>query len=525
MLVSLHVKNLALIEEAEVEFGSGLNILTGETGAGKSILIGSVNLALGAKADKDFIRSGAEFGLVELVFQTEDSKILEKLQEMELPAEDGSIILSRKVQPGRSISKINGETVTAKQVKELSELLIDIHGQHEHQSLLYKKKHLEILDAFAKEELRETADSYAGAFETWQSLKKQIQGETTDEETRSREMDFLSFEIKEIEDAQITLGEDEELESVYRKLVNGRKILQAVSGALQLTGYDEANGAGEQLGRALREIRSVVQYDGALEELETQLTELDGLLSDFNRSLSDYMSDAEDSRYDFTEIENRLNLLNRLKDKYGGSLDKVLQYQEASQKKLDKLCDFEQYMKELNSRCQEAGEAVKKLGGRMTEIRTAYAKKLEAQLTKALEELNFLSVTFQVRLEPKEEPGALGYDDVEFLISTNPGEAVKPLGQVASGGELSRIMLAIKTVLTTQDNIDTMIFDEIDAGISGQTAWKVSEKLHTLSRRQQVICITHLPQIAAQADTHFKIEKSSDGMTTSTQILNLNRRI
>lgn len=518
MLISLHVKNLALIEEAEVEFGPGLNILTGETGAGKSILIGSVNLALGAKADKEFIRNGADFGLVELVFQTKDSEVQKKMRELELPEDEGNIVISRKVQPGRSISKINGEIVTARQIKELAEMLIDIHGQHEHQSLLYKNKHLEILDDFAGAKLERTAKSYANAYEKWQTLKKQIQNETVEEETRNREIDFLNFEIQEIDAAEIKPGEDEQLESIYRKLVNNMKIVQAVSGAYQLTGYENENSAGSQIGRALREIKSVVQYDSDLEELEGQITELDGLLNDFNRSLSDYMKDADGGQYDFAEIETRLNLLNRLKDKYGSSLEEVLTYQENAQRKLDKLMDFEQYMKELEKQCQETAQKVKELGTEMTQIRTAYAKKLEQQLTQALEELNFLAVTFQVCITEKQEPGNNGFDDVEFLISTNPGEAVKPLKQVASGGELSRIMLAIKTVLTQKDNIDTVIFDEIDAGISGKTAWKVSEKLRTLSKRQQVICITHLPQIAAMADTHFKIEKSSDGASTSTQI-------
>lgn len=518
MLRSLHVKNLALIEEAEVEFGSGLNILTGETGAGKSILIGSVNLALGAKADKGFIRSGAESGLIELVFQTDDSRILQKMRQMELPEDEGIIVISRKVQQGRSISKVNGEIVTAKQIKELAEMLIDIHGQHEHQSLFYPKKHLEILDEFSKAELGEPAKSYEEAYENWLLLKKKIKEEALDEEARNREIDFLNFEIREIQSAEIKPGEDEQLEQIYRKLVNGMKIMQSVSAAYQLTGYDSENGAGNQIGRALREIRSVVQYDTALEGLEEQFAELDSLLSDLNRSLSDYSADADSGQYDFAEIENRLNLLNHLKDKYGTTLEEVLLYQEKAQEKLDKLTDFEQYMKDLRKQCEDTQNRMEILGRKMTEIRTKYAKKLEKQLTTALKELNFLSVAFEISVLPEKNPTALGFDAVEFLISTNPGEAVKPLKQVASGGELSRIMLAIKTVLNQKDNIETMIFDEIDAGISGKTAWKVSEKLRTLSGRQQVICITHLPQIAAMADTHFKIEKSSDGSSTSTQI-------
>lgn len=521
MLVSLHVKDVALIEETEMEFGPGLNILTGETGAGKSILIGSVSLALGGKADRDLIRNGAEAGLVELVFRTEDERILQKMKEMELSCEDGEIIISRKIQTGRSISKINGETVTAKQVKELSELLIDIHGQHEHQSLLHKKKHLEILDSFAGKELRDVYTSYGKAFSEWQSLRKEIREKQADEETRNREIDFLRYEIGEIEEAHLTPGEDEELENIYRRLVNGIKIGEAVSQAYRLTGYGDETGAGEMISRALKEIRSVTRYDASLEEYESQLSEVENLLSDLNRGLADYMSGQENGQYDFEKTENRLNLINHLKDKYGDSLEKVLKYMDDSEEKLNQLLDYEKYMGELQEKCLNAEKTIEKLGKKMTEIRKDYAKKMEKKLESALEELNFLSVSFQICITPLEEPGVNGYDDVEFLISTNPGESVKPLGKVASGGELSRIMLAIKTMLTDKDSIDTMIFDEIDAGISGKTAWKVSEKLHELGERQQVICITHLPQIAAQADTHFKIEKSTDGNITTTGVSRL----
>lgn len=521
MLISLHVKNLALIEQAEVVFGPGLNILTGETGAGKSILIGSVNLALGAKADKDMIRTGAEFGLVELIFQSEDKALASKLEEMDLPVEeDGTIIISRKIQPLRSISKINGETVTSKQVKELAEYLIDIHGQHEHQSLLHKKKHLEILDAYAGDEVRILLEEVKNNYESYHQLFKQMEQENLDETARKKELDLALFELEEITDAQIVLGEDEQLESKYRKMVHSQKIGTAVSTAYRMTGYEDESAAGSGIGRALREMRSVSSLDEGLGDLESQLLEIDGLLNDFNRDLSQYISELEFDPEDFDRVESRLNVLNHLKDKYGHSLEAVFAYAEEKQKQVDKLADFELYIENLQKEIASSKARLEDSCARLSKARKVAAKSLQEILKEALEDLNFLAVNFAIDFKDK-EPSANGIDDVEFLISTNPGESVKPLVNVASGGELSRIMLAIKTVLAHRDSIDTLIFDEIDAGISGKTAWKVADKLGKLGKSHQVICITHLPQIAAMADEHFEIAKSATEDSTVTKITKL----
>lgn len=521
MLISLHVKNLALIERAEVFFGPGLNILTGETGAGKSILIGSVNLALGAKADKDMIRTGAEFGLVELIFQSEDKALASKLEEMDLPVEeDGTIIISRKIQPLRSISKINGETVTSKQVKELAEYLIDIHGQHEHQSLLHKKKHLEILDAYAGDEVRILLEEVKNNYESYHQLFKQMERENLDETARKKELDLALFELEEITDAQIVLGEDEQLESKYRKMVHSQKIGTAVSTAYRMTGYEDESAAGSGIGRALREMRSVSSLDEGLGDLESQLLEIDGLLNDFNRDLSQYISELEFDPADFDRVESRLNVLNHLKDKYGHSLEAVFAYAEEKQKQVDKLADFELYIENLQKEIASSKARLEDSCARLSKARKVAAKSLQEILKEALEDLNFLAVNFAIDFKDK-DPSANGIDDVEFLISTNPGESVKPLVNVASGGELSRIMLAIKTVLAHRDSIDTLIFDEIDAGISGKTAWKVADKLGKLGKSHQVICITHLPQIAAMADEHFEIAKSATEDSTVTKITKL----
>lgn len=518
MLQSLHVKNLSLMEETEVEFGEGLNILTGETGAGKSLLIGSISLALGGKFEKEMLRKGAENALVELVFSGENPKVREKLLEMELePQEDDLVILSRKMQVGKNICKINGETVTARQVKELAEVLIDIHGQHEHQSLLNRKKHMEILDSYCGEEFDVIAGRVEQEYFACRELRQKLAEETLDEEAKAREQSLAEFEYKEIEEANIVPGEDERLEQRYRLMSNSRKITGSLSESYQLTG-NEGEGAGSALSRALRAIRSVSSYDSRLEELEGQLTEIDNLLADYNRDVAGYLEDCEFDEREFNETEERLNTLNRLKEKYGNTLEKVLEYKESRSQLLEKLADYDAYMSRLKDDLAAAEERLRTACEKLSAVRQKNASGLEQQLKEALINLNFLSVEFEIAVRPEQTITAKGYDEVEFMISTNPGESLKSLGQVASGGELSRVMLAIKTVLAERDDIDTLIFDEIDAGISGRTAWKVSEQLDTLGHAHQVICITHLPQIAAMADRHFCIEKSNRGDNTITDI-------
>ena len=518
MLRSLRVKNLALIRETEVEFGEGLNILTGETGAGKSLLIGSVNLALGGKFEKDMLRRGEENGLVELVFDCEEERLAEKLKSMDLePSEDGTVILSRKLSSGKSICRINGETVTAKQVKELSELL-DIHGQHEHQSLLNKKKHMEILDAYAGAEFAECAGRVAALYHECTALEKKITEETLDDTSRSREQSLAEFEQKEIADASLQPGEDEELEQAYRKMSNSRKIAESLAESYQLSGNDAEDGAGNSLSRALRALRSVTMYDPALEQMEEQLAEVESLLSDYNHDVSEYMSDLEFDEEDFRSTEDRLNTINHLKGKYGNTIEEILRYKEEKEAYLEKLADYDAYMQKLNAEWEEKQALLKKACEELSEIRRKNAAVLTQKLKDALIGLNFLTVEFDIAVRPGQAITTKGYDDVEFLISTNPGESLKPLNQVASGGELSRVMLAIKTVLAGKDAIDTLIFDEIDTGISGRTAWKVAEQLSILAGAHQVICITHLPQIAAMADVHFIIEKSSTDDMTITDI-------
>lgn len=520
MLQSLHVKNLALIDEIEVTFGEGLNILTGETGAGKSIIIGSINLALGAKADKDMIRTGAEYALVELVFTVEGQQ-LAAIEELELPVEDGQIILQRRILQSRNVCKVCGETVTARQLKQLGEILLDIHGQHEHQSLLKPAKQLEILDAYAGEALLSHKEKLRELYSRYRSAVDELEHSEVDEETRKREAALAEFECQEIEEAALVPGEDEEIEQLYRKLVNGQKIQDAVGLAHALCGYEE-NGVGSSVGRALKEMRSVAAYDTALQEFEQQLLDIDGLLNDYNRAVADYLSELEFDGELFDRTEKRLNLLNHLKAKYGNSIEDVLAYQAQAQHTLEKYRDYDAYRMELTKRADTLKEEALTVCAKISDIRRRSAARLSKEMKKALVDLNFQEVAFEIQVTDLEDMiGSNGYDRAAFLISTNAGERLRELAQVASGGELSRIMLALKTVLADKDAIETLIFDEIDTGISGKTAWKVSEKMGILGRGHQLICITHLPQIAAMADQHFCIEKKVEDKRSVTDIRKL----
>lgn len=519
MLVSLHVKNLALIRETEVFFGPHLNIMTGETGAGKSIIIGSVGLALGGRADRDLIRTGADYALIELVFQLDKPGQIERVKALDIPMEeDGQVVLQRRIMPARSISRVNGETVNARLLKELSGVLIDIHGQHDSQQLLQTKKHLEILDDFAGEEMARIRRELKEKYDSCRRLRAQAEENTLDEREKERALSLARFEEEEISDAKLREGEDEELENRYRRMSNSQRIAQALGTVYAMTGYEAEGAVGDAIGRAVRELGSVAGYDDALSEMVSMLSDVEGLLSDFNRAVSDYMEDLEFDQEDYDQVEERLNLINRLKDKYGRSIREILHYREEKRREIERLTDADAYREQILAQLDKEEKEQEKLCRKATKLRKAAGERLSGLLVKALSDLNFNQVDFGVDILPKEKAGPDGRDEVSFSISTNPGEPRRPLANVASGGELSRIMLALKTVTAGGEDKDTFIFDEIDTGISGKTAWKVSCKLALLGGRRQVICITHLPQIAAMADHHFIIEKNSTDDSTSTSI-------
>ncbi len=522
MLRNLHVKNLALINETEVEFHKGLNILTGETGAGKSLLLGSVNLALGKKADKELIRKDEDYALVELVFEVEDKAVLQALKSMDVIFEtEGEILISRKLVQGRSISKVNGETVSATELKNITGLLLDIHGQHEHQSLLYKTKHLEIVDEFAGKEAEPVREKLAAAYQAYTEAKNHLEDFSLDEEQRLRECSFLEFEIKEIEEANLDETEEETLSAWYKKASNSKRIMEAVNRVYGYISSDGAGSAGEQIGHAVRDMSSVAEYDEAISDILEQLASIDSMLSDVSREISAYMQDLEFDEEEFLHTQERLNLIHHLEDKYGATISDVLAYCEEKKERLSFFADYELQKQKAEKAVKDREEELLALCKELSDIRKTAAKSLEIQVKQALSELNFLQVQFEVAFEQLEKPAKNGYDSVEFLISTNPGETLKPLGKVASGGELSRIMLAIKTILSDKDGVETLIFDEIDTGISGITAQMVAGKLSQIAKSCQVLCITHLAQIASMADSHYLIEKNIVEDKTVTQVREL----
>ena len=523
MLHNLYVKNLALIDEIEVEFTKGLNILTGETGAGKSIILGSVNLALGGKYSADIIRKGAEYGYVELTFFVENKTQAEALKRKDIFPEDGVVVLSRKLMSKRSISKINGETVPIALLKDAASILIDIHGQHEHQSLLYKKNYLTILDAFAKENIKQVKEKLAKAYLIYKEQKEELEEALTDEKERNKEIGFLEFEIQEIRQAKLSKQEDEMLEETYRRMTNGKKIVGNLEEAYEYTGGTNSETASEAISRALRCMQEAAGCDEQAQEMFQQLAEIDSLLNDFNRELSDYKMSFDFSQETFFEVETRLNEINRLKTKYGNSIEEILEYCDKKEERLLKLQDYDAYLAKLQKKMEDAEAAVKCYSGQLSLLRKEQSAKLAEAIQKGLHDLNFLDTQFEIVFRELETYTIQGTDEVEFMISMNPGEPVRALGDVASGGELSRIMLAIKSVMAEKDQIETLIFDEIDVGISGRTAQKVSEKMSFIGRNHQVICITHLAQIAAMADAHYAIEKQVEDGVTKSKISRLSK--
>ena len=514
MLLELHVKNLALIETADVELEDGLNILTGETGAGKSIMIGSVNLALGQKASKEMIRNGAEYAYVELVFSVDPEKedALRALDVM--PDENGTLIISRKIMPSRSLSRINDEAVTAARLKQVTSLLIDIHGQHEHQSLLHASKHLEILDTYAKSRVQQLKIQTASLYAEYISLEKQLSQLDTDNESRRREADFLRFEIEEIENAQLKAGEEECLAACCRKYGNARRIMENLSAAYRAVDT-------EAVGNVLHQVCEVAEFDPELKAIQDQLYDAEAVLSDAHHAIGEYLEQLDFDEQAYREAQDRLDLIRGLEAKYGAGVEQIEKALEEKKNRLEQLEHFDEYRMQLEQQYQKAEKALEAVSAELSAVRQEEAKKLAEKIRAGLIDLNFLDVRFSMEFRRLSHYTVSGFDEAEFVISTNPGEPERSLGQVASGGELSRIMLAIKTVLADSDDIPTLIFDEIDTGISGRTAQRVAEKLAVIARNHQVICITHLPQIASMADCHFEIKKSTDGASTKTRITRL----
>ncbi|RHF90835.1 DNA repair protein RecN [Eubacterium ventriosum] len=524
MLLNLHVKNLALIEEVDVDFEKGLIVLTGETGAGKSLILGSVNIALGNKASKDMIRKGTDYSLVELTFSVSEN-CAKQLKKYDIYMEEDNIItVTRKISEGRSISKINGETVNIKTLKNVMSLLIDIHGQHDHQSLLYTKNHLDILDKFAKDSILELKEKIKEEYSKYTKLIKKLEEFNIDEGQKAREIEFAEYEVNEIESANLKPEEDVQVEEEFKKLSNSKEIVSALSEIYNALSYETAGGLGDIINKAVMDINSIKGMDEKISQFQTELYDIDNLCRELTSQIYDYNSGMDFNPEYVREVEERLDVINHLKLKYGNSIEEILRYKEEKEEYLEKLNNMTDEMESVKNQISELEGTLNNLCTKLSEQRKKAAKELEVLVKQALVDLNFIAVEFEIQITRKESIGENGFDNVEFMISTNPGESVKPLVKVASGGELSRIMLAIKSILATEDDIDTLIFDEIDTGISGQTAMKVAEKMAKISRNHQVICISHLSQIAAMADSHYLIKKTADENSTTTSIKKLTRQ-
>ena len=523
MLLNLHVKNLAIIDEIEVEFSEGLNVLTGETGAGKSIIIGSINIALGGKVSKDIIRTGTEFALVELTFLAEDSEQINSLEKLGITLEEDVVVISRKITKCRTINRVNGETVSVSMLKSIADILIDIHGQNEQQSLLYKNKHMEIVDRYAAEKMCGRDMEFSEMYRQYKDMLVKYSEKEMSEEERLREVSFIRYELEQIEQAHLVKGEEEKLQERYRYLSNANEIKSGINEVYSLVedSYGDSQSVSQMLGRSSHILAKISGYDERLKELARQIADIDELIMDFNRDLQEYASDMDENGEEFAEVETRLDLVRTIKSKYGATTELVENYAKDLENKLEKYEAYEEYRANLEKKIEIYKIKLEKLGESISKIRKKCSAELEKRITDALIDLNFLQVKFEIAVRELDEFNSKGKDEVEFMISTNPGEDLKPIGQAASGGELSRIMLAIKAVLAEHDSIGTLIFDEIDVGISGRTAQKVAEKMAFIGHSHQVICISHLAQIAAMADHNYLIEKNNSLNKTSTVIRQL----
>ena len=525
MLLNMHIKNIALIDDIDIGFENGLNILTGETGAGKSIIIGSLNIGLGGRFQKEILRDENSDGLVELMFTVDSTEIRSQLEEIEVyPGEDDEILISRRLSPnGRTINRINDNTVTTGKLKEVSSILIDLHAQHEQQILLKAKKHMEILDKFGGEEIQSAKNKVSVLYKQYVDIAEQIRNNSMDESERIKQVEFLKYQIDEIKNANLKDGEDDELEAFYKRAVNSKEIISTADTVYSMTGYSNQSSAADLISRALAQMGRLVDIDTGLNDTYAILRDVDGMLNDFNRELSHYMEEMEFDPQEFNAAESRLNQINTLKSKYGSTIFDIKNSLARFEEEYSKMNDYEDYINNLIDTFRKAEENLSIECDNLTSIRKKYASDLCGLIKTSLEDLNFLSVEFDMEFNKTDKFSSTGNDEAYFVISTNVGEKVRPLYEVASGGELSRVMLAIKSCLANEDDTPTLIFDEIDVGISGRTAQKVAEKMSVIAKSHQIICITHLPQIAAMADYHYLIEKNVENNKTITNIRRLNK--
>lgn len=523
MLQNLHIKNVILIDEIDISFEEGLNILTGETGAGKSIIIGSLSIGLGGRFHRELLRDDTKDGLVELLFYINQPGIIMALGQMGIEVgQENELLIARRLSPnGRTVNRINDCTVTTAKLQEVAALLMDLHAQHEQQTLLKAEKHLEILDRFGGDTVLLQKDKVRELYLQYTRLQSEIEANAMDEAEKNKRMDFLLYQMNEIESAMLVEGEEEILQKQYQKATHSKEIISTASEIYGITGYESRQSAAEQIGQSVGKLARLVTLDSDLSDAYSILQSIDEMLSDFNRELVSYMDEMTFDEQEFANMEARLELIHNLQSKYGKTIADIMHSYATFEEEHKRLISYDKSMKELNEQFASTRKELIIACDRLHDSRTMYAKTLCEQIKAALVELNFSSVEFDMQFEKLSHFTANGTDKAYFTISTNYGEKIRPLFDVASGGELSRVMLAIKACLANEDDIPTLLFDEIDVGISGRTAQSVAEKLSVIATKHQVLCITHLPQIASMADWHYLIEKSVSNDKTITNIKRL----
>ncbi len=515
MIESLSVKNFALIKEAHIDFRDNLNVITGETGSGKSILIGSINLALGMRANKDYLRDDNEEMSVAISFDVKSEELKKYIEELDIPMSDDKVIIYRKVTKDKNVVKINDEPCTLNKIKDLTEKLIDIYGQHDSESLRKNARHIEFLDDFIGNEVSEKKKNILEHLTTLKAAREKLDTFNLDEKMRLREIDILKYEIEELENAHLKEGEEEELADKFKLASNSKNIIEALTTAfnsLQESRFDYA----------VKEVKDAMKYDSSLSSIYESLTDVENIVRDSIKELDKRISSYDIDEKEFKVMEDRLDFIRRILSKYGNSIDSAISQLAEKKERLNSLINYESEKKKAEEKVEKCEKKLYSAASELSELRKQHKKSFIDKLLFELRDIGFTDAKFDIDINEKQDITKDGFDDVVFMISLNAGEKLRPLSEVASGGELSRIMLSIKTILSDTYGTETLIFDEIDAGISGITATKVAAKLNRIAKNHQVILITHLPQIAAMADNHFVIEKKVDDNRTLTTITELN---
>lgn len=518
MLKTLSIENIAVIEKADIEFSKGFNVLTGETGAGKSIVVDSINAILGERTSKELVRAGSENAFVTAYFEDINSEVKQKLNEFDLPCEDdGTLMLSRKISAqGKSTCRINGSVCTVSMLKEVGNLLVNIHGQHDSQTLLNADYHYKFVDMYGS--LDGVLDEYKQSFRQLLSVRKQLKALTMDADERDRQIELLDYQIKELTDAEIKVGEWDELKKRKNLILNSQNLLQSLNSALAaFNGGDEYSGISTLLSTAVKELGAVSDVDSDIKAVYDKAEALNDSVEVVKDALLDKINSIEFEPEELNRIEERLDLYYTFSNKYGETEQDMLYYLDEAVKKRAAFENSEEELEKLNVRYDEIFNQTVALAQKLTDLRKSTAEKLGTEICKQLEFLDMPKIKFTTSFE-KGNLSANGWDKIEFLIATNVGETAKPLAKIASGGELSRIMLAIKSIIAQKDSIDTLIFDEIDTGVSGKASRKIGLKLKELGAFTQVICVTHSAQIASVADSHFLIEKNVQNDRTYTNV-------